>query len=92
MATLHTANRRRKRQLVRAAEPAWIRAGGWRPNSRAIPEGVALETVQLVFSDIPSAPSLKSFHGGPYPQGNWHWEPEGCVCSSEPSHWRPARA
>jgi len=66
-------------------EPNWIIAGGWRRVDANTPDGVILETVELVFDHIPAEAALRSLR-----EGVWHWEPEGCPCAS-PSHWRPWR-
>lgn len=73
------------------SDAPWLKEGGWRRIDENVPVSVILETVQHTFDHIPSSPNLLSFQGGRWPHGNWHWEPEGHLCSSEPTHWRPMK-
>jgi len=61
---------------------------GWFVVDEATPIEEILEVVQQVFVDIPSQPMLMSLRDGPWPQGVWHWEPEGYPSSTEPTHYR----
>lgn len=70
----------------------WLRDGSWIRIDEDTPTEEILDVVQHVFDDMESQPMLMSLRGGPWPDGVWHWEPDGNPSSTEPTHYRKRAA